>query len=250
MSRRNSTESGFTLVEVLIATTLVMALTTGILVALRVSLDAMDHADTKLMHNRRVVSVNRILESQVSDIIPAMVTCAAQTNGPAGSPVAFFQGEPRTMRFISSYSLNDSSRGLPQILEYQVIPGEHNEGVRLVVNEHLYSSPLSASFFCSGVQSAPDSGDQIPLFGPVEIGPGSFVLADRLAECHFEFLQPDRNDPSKPPVWVPRWVRALVPDAIRVVMTPLEPDPSQLQLETLTIPVSVNRDPSVDYGQQ
>jgi hypothetical protein len=250
MSRQRSREAGFTLVEVLISTTLVMALTTGILLALRVSLDAMDHADTKLMRNRRVMAVNRILESQVSDIVPAMVTCRAQAGEPGGPPVAFFQGEPQTVRLISSYSLNDSSRGLPQILEYQVIPGEHNEGVRLVVNEHLYSSPLSAGFLCVGTRSAPDSGDLLPVFRPVEIGPGSFVLADRLATCHFEFLQPDRNDPDKPPVWVLRWGRAVLPDAIRVVMAPLDPDPSQLQLQTLTVPVHVNQDVSVDYGLQ
>jgi len=250
MKRRRSREAGFTLVEVLISTTLVMALTTGILVALRVSLDAMDHADTKLMHNRRVMAVHRILESQVSDIVPALVACRSQASGPGGPPVAFFQGEPQTMRFISSYSLNDSSRGLPQILEYQVIPGEENEGVRLVVNEHLYSSPLSAGLFCVGTRNAPGSGDLLPVFRPVEIGSGSFVLADRLATCHFEFLQPDLNDPNKRPVWVARWSRALLPDAIRVVMAPLEPDPAQLQLQTLTVPVDVNQDPSVDYGQQ
>jgi len=250
MSRLRSREAGFTLMEVLISTTLVMALTTGILMALRVSLDAMDHADTKLMRNRRVMAVNRILESQVSDIVPAMVTCRAQRDDSGGPPVAFFQGEPQTMRLISSYSLNDSARGLPQILEYQVIPGEHNEGVRLVVNEHLYSNPLSAGFFCAGTRSAPDSGDLLPVFHQVEIGPGSFVIADRLATCHFEFLQPDRNDPNKPPIWVVRWVRAVLPDAIRVVMAPLDPDPSQLQLQTLTIPVHVNQDISVDYGQQ
>jgi len=250
MSRRRSRESGFTLVEVLIATTLVMALTTGILLALRVSLNAMDHADTKLMRNRRVMSVNRILEAQMSDIIPAMVTCRAHEGPPGGPPVAFFQGEAETVRLISSYSLNDSSRGLPQILEYQVIPGDKGEGVRLVVNEHLYSSPLSAGLFCVGTRSAPGSGDSLPVFREVEIGPGTFVLADRLATCHFEFLQPDRNDPNKPPVWVARWTRALLPDAIRVVMAPLDPDPSQLQLETLTIPVHVNQDPSVDYGQR
>jgi hypothetical protein len=51
-------------------------------------------------------------------------------------------------------------------------------------------------------------------------------------------------------VWVLRWGRAVLPDAIRVVMAPLDPDPSQLQLQTLTIPVHVNQDPSVDYGQQ
>ena len=247
MTRRHG-NAGFTLVEVLIASTLVMALTTGILMALRVGLDAMGHADTKLMHNRRVMAVERILEAQVSDIVPAMTTCQPRNREDPGQAIAFFQGEPQTMRFITSYSLNESSRGLPQLLEYQVIPGEHGEGVRLVVNENLYSGPLSARAFCSGTRVDEALGAPVPVFVPVQIGPGSFVLADRLAACHFEFLQPDKNSRDKPPVWVTRWVRPLLPDAIRVVMGPLDPGASQLPLQTLTIPVRVNRDPSVDYA--
>jgi len=49
-------------------------------------------------------------------------------------------------------------------------------------------------------------------------------------------------------VWVTHWERPLLPDAIRVVMGPLDPGASQLPLLTLTIPVRVNRDPSVDYA--
>jgi general secretion pathway protein J len=248
MTRRHG-NAGFTLVEVLIATTLVMALTTGVLIALRVGIDAMTHADTKLMHNRRVMAVERILEAQVSDIVPAMTTCQPRNSeDPAGQPIAFFQGEPQTMRFITSYSLNESSRGLPQLLEYQVIPGEHGEGVRLVVNEHLYSGPLSARSFCSGTRLDETLGAPAPVFSPVQIGPGSFVIADRLAACHFEFLQPDKDSRQKPSMWVPRWVRPLLPDAIRVVMGPLDPGASQLPLATLTIPVPVNRDPSENYA--
>jgi general secretion pathway protein J len=247
MTSRRAT-AGFTLVEVLIATSLLMALTTGILMALRVGIDAMDHADAKLMHNRRVMAVERILVAQVSDIVPAITLCQPRNSEDPGQPIAFFQGEPQTMRFITSYSLNESSRGLPQLLEYQVIPGERGEGVRLVVNEHLYSGPLSARAFCSGTRVDDALGAPVPVFTPVQIGPGSFVLADRLAACHFEFLQPDKNSPAKPAVWVPRWVRPLLPDAIRVVMGPLDPGASQLPLLTLTIPVRVNRDPSVNYA--
>jgi hypothetical protein len=241
-------DAGFTLVEVLIASTLLMALTTGILMALRVGLDAMDHADAKLMHNRRVMAVERVMEAQMSDILPALTPCMPQNREDAGKTISFFQGEPQTMRFISSYSLNDSARGLPQLLEYQVIPGEHGEGVRLVVNENLYAGPLSARPFCLGTHVDDTVGVLLPVFPPVRIGPGSFVIADRLALCHFEFLQPDKDSSEKPSIWVPRWTRPVLPDAIRVVMGPLEPEASQLPLLTLTVPVRVNRDPAKDYG--
>lgn len=247
MTRRRR-NAGFTLVEVLIASTLLMALTTGILLALRVGLDAMNHADTKLMHNRRVMAVERILEAQMSDIMPALTPCMPQSREDAGQTISFFQGEPQTMRFISSYSLNDSARGLPQLLEYQVIPGERGEGVRLVVDENVYAGPLSARPFCTGTHVDEALGVSVPTFPPVQIGPGSFVIADKLAQCHFEFLQPDQDSSDKPSIWVPRWTRPLLPDAIRVVMGPLDPDASQLPLLTLTIPVRVNRDPAKDYA--
>lgn len=248
MIHRHRSDAGFTLVEVLIASTLLMALTTGILLALRVGINAMDHADARLMHNRRVMAVERILEAQVSDIVPAMTTCQPKNNEDPGQSIAFFQGDAQTMRFITSYSLNDSSRGLPQLLEYQVIPGEHGEGVRLVVNENLYSGPLSARAFCSGTRVDDSTGATLPVFVPVHIGPGSFVIADKLSACHFEYLQPDKDLVKNPSIWVPHWTRPVLPDAIRVVMGPLDPEASQLPLLTLTVPISVNRDPSVAYA--
>ena len=39
------------------------------------------------------------------------------------------------MRFVTSYSLEDAWRGRPRIAAMQVIPGENNQGVRLIVNE-------------------------------------------------------------------------------------------------------------------
>jgi len=246
MTRRPA-NAGFTLVEVLIATVLVMAIATGILLALRVGIDAMDHADARLMHNRRVMAVERIFLEQVSDIVPAMTTCASQSREQAGEAISFFQGEPQTLRFISSYSLNDSSRGLPQLLEYQVIPGEHGDGVRLIVNEHLYAGPLSAKPYCAGTRVDEAAGTSLPVFLPVQIGAGSFVLADKLASCHFEYLKPNPDGKDKPSIWMPRWTAPLLPEAIRLVMGPLDPTAAQLPLQTLTVPIHVDRDPSVDY---
>jgi hypothetical protein len=89
------------------------------------------------------------------------------------------------MRFVSTYSLNEASRGYPRILEFTVIPGDKGEGVRLVVNEFVYTGPLSAGMSCAGVQPGP-VGPQI-IFKPVQISNASFVLADRLASCQFAF---------------------------------------------------------------
>ena len=44
----------------------------------------------------------------------------------------------------------------------------------------------------------------MPQFLPVNAGPQSFVLADKLAYCRFNYLwQPPKVDPANPAVWSP-----------------------------------------------
>ena len=232
--------AGVTLIELLIAISLLSLLSVGILMAMRVGLNAMQKANARLMDNRRVFSVQRILEQQLAGFMPELADCLP---GPQAPPVKmpFFQGEPQSMRFVSSYSLGEAARGYPRILEFQVIPGENNVGVRLVVNEHLYTGSLGAGVFCLGRTPDPLSGIPVPRFRPIEIGPSSFVLADRLAYCRFSY----REIAPAPLLerWVPVWTKVTWPTAVRVEMAPLEPDSTRLQLVTLVAPIRVNKVP-------
>ena len=143
------------------------------------------------------------------------------------------------MRFVSSYSLQEAARGLPRILELQVIPGEGGRGVRLVVNELLYSGPISAGFFCLG------PGSDGFHFRAIEIGPRSFVLADRLAMCRFSYQ--DKLPGPADPKWTVLWTQPRWPAAIRVEMAPLDDDISRLRPLTVTAQIHVNRLPYADY---
>lgn len=239
--KKRSQESGVTLIELLIAVTLVAMLAVGLLFAMRMGLSAMKRSNERLMSNRKVASVERILEQQIAGIMPVTAQCSIEGGDGAPAKIAFFQGEPGTMRLVSSYSMQDGSRGFPTILEFQVIPGEDNVGVRLVVNESLYSGPRSAGASCVGVPA----GGAGPQFRPVPIGPGSFVLADKLAYCRLSYREP--VPPPEPHRWVTLWNKPFLPNAIRVEMAPLEPGGSKLQLVTLTIPVHVNRLPLERY---
>ncbi len=240
---RRPAQTGVTLMELLIAVTLMSLLSVGIVISLRVALSAMNKTDTKLMSNRRVASVERILEQQVAGIMP--VTAECQTAGEAPpARVAFFQGEAATMRMATSFSLQEGSRGMSVMLEYQVIPGEPDQGVRLVVNEHLYTGPRAAGLFCLGVAPDPTTNTITTRYVPVQIGAGSFVLADKLAYCRFSYRE---YTPPQEPKWLLRWTRPALPTAIRIEMAPLVPDASRLQPVTLTIPVRVNRLPLERY---
>lgn len=245
-------EAGVTLMELLIAVTLVALLAVGMLMALRVGLSAMDKANTRLMANRRAASVERIVESEISGIIPVKAQCMPTAEMPPLT-IPFFQGDPQAMRLVSNYSLQQGNRGLPMILEFHVIPGAEGRGVRLAVNEHTYTGPLAAGAFCAG--QAPDqTGIMQPIFLPIETGASSFVLADKLAYCHFSyrFVFPQPNVlAAMTAIWMPHWNKPFLPNAIRVEMAPLDPDSSRVQLVTFTIPVHVTRDPlKNDYGRE
>jgi hypothetical protein len=226
------------MIELLIAVTLVALLSVGLLFAMRIGLNAMDRANDRMMSNRRVTSVHRIVDSQISGIMPVTAFCAG-ANAPVR--IMFFQGDAATMRLVSSYSMQDGWRGLPMMLEYQVIPGENGAGVRLIVNETPYSGPRAASLLCVG-----PPGPNGPQFAPVQAGPGSFVLADKLAFCRFSYRD-QLDPPPAPPVWITHWIKPVLPKAIRVEMQSLTVDTSKLPLLTLTIPVRVNRLPMENY---
>ena len=238
-----SSRAGVTLIEVLIAVSLLSVLSVGILMALRVGMNALDKADRKLMDNRRAVGAMRILEQQLAGFIP-VIAVGGPTDA-AGFRVPFFEGRARSMRFVSTYSLGEAERGLPQILEFQLIPGEQGQGVRLVVNEHVYTGPRSAGVFCLGPGPDPELGIDAQRFLPIAVGPRSFVLADHLAFCRFSYFGPLPGVPIES--WHPAWVSPRWPLGIRIEMAPIEADAGRLKPVTVTAPVHVDRYPIFDY---
>jgi prepilin-type N-terminal cleavage/methylation domain-containing protein len=233
-------DSGLTLLEVVIAVSLLSLLMVGVMTSLRLGLSALGRTNTQLMANRRVAGAQRVLEGQLEGFMPVIGLYGGTPGAPPNAKMPFFQGEPQSMRFVSSYSLQESARGLPRILEFQVIPGKDNEGVRLVVNENLYTGPASAGFFCLG--KTPEGF----LFRPIEIGSRSFVLADRLAFCRFTYQ--DAPPPPAPVKWTPVWVLPRWPGAIRIEMAPLDEGGPRLQPVSVTARIHVTRYPIFEYG--
>jgi hypothetical protein len=236
-----------TLIEVLVAVSLFGLLSVGILESLRVGINAMERGNDRMMENRRAAYAARILQAELAGFMPELAVFRVSPQSALQS-MPFFQGEPDTSRFISTYSLQAASRGAPQILEFHVIPRDDNHGVRLIVNELPYTGPASTGALCLGyAMSEPGSTVRIPLFRPVEAGPNSFVLADKLAYCHFAFLSARY---LQPPVWVDHWTQFSWPIAIRFEMQPLDPDPSRLQPMTVTAAIHVTKDTTLNYADE
>ncbi len=239
-------EAGITLMELLVAMALLSLLSVSMLFAIRIGLSAMEKSQDKLQTNRRVMGVEKVFSAQLAGFMPAKADCQSPS-GPL-TPLPFFQGEPTTLRFVSSYSLQEAGRGYPRILEFQVVTGEQGLGVRLIVNEILYTGPKSTGALCAGTRSDPLADGVLPLFGPVAIGNFSFVLADKLAYCRFNYKEEKANQTELTEKWSTSWHKQRPPAAIHVEMGPLIPDPAKLQLLDFTAPIRVNRDSMMKYG--
>jgi prepilin-type N-terminal cleavage/methylation domain-containing protein len=232
-------QAGVTLIEILIAVSLLSLLSVGVLVAMRIALNTMDKTDQHLVRNRRVSNSAKLIENEFAGMI---VTRADWRPSPdVVNSLPFFQFEAETMRFVTSYSLQESFRGRSQIAAMQVIPGDRNIGVRLIVNETPYTGAAQAGLMVTGVARNPASGLATTLFMPVLPGAQSFVLADRLAYCRFSYLEPRPEPPFR--VWRSDWIRPdIMPLGVRIEMGPLEKTLSEVHVTTVTLPIHINRD--------
>jgi hypothetical protein len=222
-----------TLMEVLVAITLVALLSVSMLYAIRTGMGSIESIRRHVTNARKQSAAQRILEQQFANLVPVFALCGA---GPANSPtgqgmrIAFFDGEPLVMRFVSAYSLEEAGRGGPQILELFTVPGEGGEGVRLVVNERPYFSPYSAGALCVPDMGNVSTGPVVAFAAPIP-SPRSFVLADRLARVSFSYQEVLPDAPFER--WTPRWDRnGYFPAGVRIDMIPL--DANRVRLEPLS----------------
>ena len=157
--------------------------------------------------------------------------------GMGGPKVAAFNGDAASVRFVSSYSLAEGARGYPRVVEYVVAP-DPNGGVRLMMNERIYSGPYSVAPLCANF-----------TFPPVQVTPQSVEMAGRLAYCRLAYRVPIVDSPLGAE-WVPVWQRPDLPRAVRVEMMPLDPSLSRLPMLTVNVPVHVTRLVSTPYADQ
>jgi prepilin-type N-terminal cleavage/methylation domain-containing protein len=243
--RTRASQAGVTLIEVIVAITLLSALSVAMLFAMRIGLLTFQKANANLMENRRVAGAQRILMDQIEGLIPLVTPCTGMEGG-IGPRFGFFQGDSENLRLVSAYSLQQGWRGQAQILELTVIPGEKGGGVRLIVNELPFTGSASAGGLCKGFVPDPILGTPIPQFAPVEAVPSSFVLADNLEFCRFSFLTPSPQ-PLLPPVWKPSWSLPGWPRGVRIEMAPLQADSATLQPITVTAPIHLFLSPEIPY---
>jgi len=250
--REVRSERGVTLLELMIAITLVAGLSTGMLMAMRTSLLTYEKTAKRLESNRRFVKTQQMLSDQISAVMPVQGACPGEDGQIIGIP-SFLGGSEDTLRLVSSYSIAEGSRGYPQIVEYRVI-AEQRGSVRLVATERPYTGPQSTVPYCGNAPpppaSAPVSAYEFGARPVAQAGAqagASYVLAEHLAYCRFSYHEPyDQNRFIETP-WLPLWDKPLLPAGVRIEMRPFVPDAGGLSVLGVTVPIQVNRDPRLRY---
>jgi hypothetical protein len=236
-----------TLMEVMIAVSLLSVLSVAMMLAMRLGMSALTKVDERLMDNRRVAGAQRIVEQELEGMIPATAPCSGQGGNFDSPKVALFSGQQSWLTLVSGFSLQGAWRGKPQVLQIFAAPSDEG-GIRLLVNEIPYTGPSSGQL-CMGSESDGETAWLRGRFPQPTIREGTFVLADRLRSARFQYLRrPEKVE--EPGMWIEQWTRADWPAGIRIVMEPMNPNPARLQPVTVTAPVYFYRTMGTQYDDQ
>jgi hypothetical protein len=186
-----------------------------------------------------VVNTRHIVENQVAGFIFTNAEFRPQPD--SVSVVSFREFTSSRMRFVTTYSLAEAWRGRARIVVMQVIPGEHNNGVRLIANEIPWTGPAQAGQMVAAI--TPEG----PQFAPLDANGESFVLADRLEHCSFLY-EVQRTDGQPGFFWVPEYHGPALPRGIRIDMAPLDRQPGEMAATGITMSFPVSRKQGLNYA--
>src|SRR5271157_5901043 len=96
--KRSARHAGFTLIEMMIAVTLVSAIIGGLLMAMRTGLTVYQKITLRLDDNRRQMGLDQALHRQIGGMMPVTSEC-----GDSGARIAAFNGGPGSLRFVGSF---------------------------------------------------------------------------------------------------------------------------------------------------
>ena len=193
-------EKGFTLLEMMVAITLVAMMAAGIWSVFGTSLRAWSRGTEYIDASQRQRNILDMVRKQLASAYPLT---APPDPDAAAIPNPIFQGTETSLRFVSLNSLRfQDSPGLT-LVNYQVTQ-DSDGAFTLQEIEERYLGSLTDS------ESDIENSGATPLFG-------------NLIQCYFEYRSNDENEDP----WIREWdaqERGQLPEAIAVTMEVLGPD--------------------------
>jgi general secretion pathway protein J len=173
-------EAGFTLLELLIAITLMAMMAVGLWSVFSISIQSWSRGTEAIDANQRHRSVFDLARKQIASVYPLFSPADRQQ---AGIPSLIFHGTDSSLVFVSLNSLRfHASPGLT-LVSYEI--AQNGDGrFALVAKEKPYTGQVLEQ------EISFEISDGIPIF-------------DNLASCTFEYYDP--GDSDNPPRWVGNW---------------------------------------------
>lgn len=120
-------QPGFTLIEVVIAISILALLTVVIAVSWRIGANAQARVDAEILRSRSGEAALEMMERQIASAV------ALHDPNEKTRRAAYFHGDAGRVRFITRYTMGSRSRAGLAVVEYQVERGE--SGDRIVSSE-------------------------------------------------------------------------------------------------------------------
>jgi len=188
-------ESGFTLLELLIAITLLAMLAVGIWAVLSISIRSWIRGTDVIDINQRHRSTFDMVRKQIASMYPLYTTSGKEANS---IPSLIFSGTENSIRFISLNSLQLFDNSGLMLVSYEM--DRDTEGSAFLAEKEMrYTGQVPD-------ESALSNSKSISVF-------------DGLLNCNFEYYDP--GDADNPAQWVVEWDGSTLnrlPAAIRMTM--------------------------------
>jgi prepilin-type N-terminal cleavage/methylation domain-containing protein len=196
-------QSGFTLMEMLVAVTLVAIMAVSLWAVFRISIRSWSRGTEFMDANQRHRSILSLVRKQMASSY-ALYAHADPVQAQAGIGTLIFNGTQNSLQFISLNSLQfQESPGLT-LVSYEVAQDSNGE-YSLVEKEARYLG-------------------RMPEEGSAEGGSKATPIFENLSSCLFEYYDP--GDINNPPQWVREWdgqKMARLPQAVSFTLLSLDP---------------------------
>ena len=203
MKWKPSNEAGFTLLELIVAITLIAVMSVGVWTALDLCVRSWTRGMEKIEVNQRDRSTQDLVRKQIASAYPLIPSPATSVSGAqntvipisATSTPVFYGGE-NSLRFVTTNSLLSMDSGGPVMVTYEAeVDSEGN--IFIVQREAPYTG-----------QGVYDGGFT-----------SSVYVFYNLKECTFEYY--NSGDADNPAEWLTEWdtaSRRRLPAAVRISM--------------------------------
>jgi prepilin-type N-terminal cleavage/methylation domain-containing protein len=217
MTPSHRSEQGFTLLEIIVAVTLVAMLAVGLWSVLRISIRTWSRGTDFIDTNQR--------HRSIIDMVRKQIASAYNLSAPADpilgiAPYPIFNGVETSFQFISLNSLQfQESPGLT-LVTYEIAQGSKND--------------------CSLIEKESRYLGQIPdLLNPA-IGERTTPILENLTSCLFEYFDPGNND--NPSQWVREWDAMKIgrlPSAVSITMISRDPG-GNMANQRMVVPIQAS----------